>query len=959
MQIPLLLQLLIYCILIAGPVFAIVFLYRAKISREKFEWETGHQYSMLAILVPKNNEKTPLAAEQMFASLHGIFREGKRFQERISFEIISQDNYIQFYVRISHELKDFIKGQIYAQYPTAEIYEVSDYAQATSLNNIKFVGAELNLVKDNFYPIKTFMNFEVDPLSSITSVLSSLENNEKVWIQIIIRPVPDSWQLKGISYATKFRTGKSTSSRSIGSIFISFLKFIFDVISTIGGSEGSGTSKDSGQKVQLSGPVEEAIKAVEQKTTKLGFETKIRILATASDYYTCKSKLEALTGAFKQFNTVNLNGFKAGKLSSTSEFWNHFIERNFDSGGYILNIEELASLYHLPTQTVVTPNIVWAGSKKGEPPSNLPITGTVDPSELTIFAQTDFRDNKQQFGIKKRDRRLHVYTIGKTGTGKSTMLENMIIDDIRQGRGVAVVDPHGELISHVLNFIPAERASDVIYFNPSDHDWPIGFNPLEAVDHDLKNVVASGVVGIFKKIFGEASWGPRLEYILRNAIMALLDYPNATLVSVMRLLTDKDFRKRVLEHVKDPVIRDFFLNEFEKYDPKFRNEAIAPIQNKVGQFLSSPTIRNIVGQPNSSFDIREVMDSSKILLLDLSIGKIGEDNAALLGAMMITKIQLSAMQRANVTEDKRPDFYLYVDEFQNFATESFAVILSEARKYHLNLVLTNQFIAQMPEVVAKAIFGNVGTIVSFRVGATDASFLVKEFEPVFDANDMVNLDNHYIYIKMAIDGVTRPAFSAVTLPPIQGEIGNKDNIIELSRKTYGRKLESVEEIIAQLAVEGRKTEDNKEPDKEFYNKSLEMPIIADDGSLELGIQTVDDQNGAKWYFINKSGIKAKKTDTDEKKESDFIGDKHAKQNSGTDTNKSVIHDADNKPSEKDPVPSKFKSILSSAVERRTKIHHTNEKHAASHSHNSSSSHEKNNTDADDINTLNPGDSIKI
>ncbi len=393
-----------------------------------------------------------------------------------------------------------------------------------------------------------------------------------------------------------------------------------------------------------------------------------------------------------------------------------------------------------------------------------------------------------------------MYAIGKTGTGKSTMLENMIIDDIKNNKGVAVIDPHGELVNHILDYIPENRINDVIYFNPADKDWPIGFNPLEAVDPDLKNIVASGVVGIFKKIFGQ-SWGPRLEYILRNAILALLEYPDSTLLGVMKLLVDKEFRKKVVDKVTDPVVKDFFVNEYNRWQEKFRLEAIQSIQNKVGQFLSSSNIRNIVGQPKSTFDIRNAMDEGKILLIDLSIGKIGEDNASLLGALLITKIQLAAMQRVDLPEDKRRDFYLYVDEFQNFATDSFAVILSEARKYHLNLVMTHQYIAQMPEIVSKAVFGNVGTIISFRLGSADAGSLAKEFEPVFEANDLVNLDNYHIYIKMAIDGVTRPAFSAVTLPPYSEKNDNREKIVQVSRERYTKPRAFVEEKIKRWSEE--------------------------------------------------------------------------------------------------------------------------------------------------------------
>ncbi|MBI4022872.1 type IV secretion system DNA-binding domain-containing protein [Candidatus Berkelbacteria bacterium] len=443
---------------------------------------------------------------------------------------------------------------------------------------------------------------------------------------------------------------------------------------------------------------------------------------------------------------------------------------------------------------------MWAGSKKGEPPANLPVAGRDDESDITFLGMTDFRNNRHKFGIKSKDRGLHMYTIGKTGTGKSTLLLNMVIDDIQKGKGVAVVDPHGQLIQDVLERLPPHRTNDVIYFNPADRDHPIGFNLFESVDPDLRNVVASGILSIFKKLWAD-SWGPRLEYILRNAILALMYYPDTTLLGINRLLTDPAYERRVIRKVTDPVVRDFFENEYDMYDPKFRREAIAPIQNKVGQFLSSSTIRNILGQPQSSFNMREVMDEGKILLLDLSIGRIGEDNASLLGSMLITKIQLAAMSRADIPEAERRDFYLYVDEFQNFATESFAVILSEARKYHLNLSLTNQYIAQMPEVVAKAIFGNVGTIISFRVGPSDAAGLAKEFEPVFESQDLINLDNYHIYVKMAIDGVTRPAFSSKTLPPmnVQPSRENYEKVVRVSRERYASPRVFVEQKIQDWA----------------------------------------------------------------------------------------------------------------------------------------------------------------
>ena len=416
--------------------------------------------------------------------------------------------------------------------------------------------------------------------------------------------------------------------------------------------------------------------------------------------------------------------------------------------------------------------------------------------QINFFAKTNFRNSEKTFGIKIDDRRRHLYVIGKTGMGKTNLVQNMAIQDIHNGSGVAIVDPHGEFAEECLQAVPEDRIKDVIYFNPADTEFPIAMNVMEQVDDEYRPLIASGLVGVFKKIWAD-SWGPRLEYLLRNAILALLEYPGATLLGVTRILVDAKYREKVLDKVTDPVIRAFWEDEFTKYNQNFAVEAIAPIQNKVGQFLSSSLIRNIVGQEKSAFSMRDIMDSQKILILNLSKGRIGEDNSALLGAMMITKIQLSAMERVDMPEADRKDFYLYVDEFQNFATESFANILSEARKYRLNLILAHQYIAQLGEVVRDAVMGNVGTMITFRVGASDADFLEKEFEPVFYANDLVNLAKYNIYLKLMIDGIATTPFSAVTLPPIDLEDKKVDvkRIIEESRKRYASPKKEVEDNI--------------------------------------------------------------------------------------------------------------------------------------------------------------------
>ncbi|MFA6258334.1 MAG: CxxC-x17-CxxC domain-containing protein [Candidatus Paceibacterota bacterium] len=420
--------------------------------------------------------------------------------------------------------------------------------------------------------------------------------------------------------------------------------------------------------------------------------------------------------------------------------------------------------------------------------------------ELTYIGLTSFRDKNQLFGVKRKDRRQHIYILGKSGTGKSVLMFNMIIQNIKNGDGVCLVDPHGENVETVLSAIPEHRLKDVVYFNPADTEYHIGFNVLELVDPKYKHLVASGLMGIFTKIWANA-WSARMEYILNNAILALLDTPGTTLLGIPRMLVDKDYRQKVISNLKDPVIKAFWVHEYEEWQDKFRNEAIAPIQNKVGQFLSTSIIRNIVGQSKSTINIFDMMNEGKIFLVNVSKGRIGEDNSALLGGMIITKIQLAAMERVRIPEDERKDFYLYVDEFQNFVTDAFAGILSEARKYRLNLTVAHQYTAQLvtkeSSSVRDAIFGNVGTMIVFRAGADDAEFLEKEFEPEFTPTDIVNLPNYKIYIKLMIDGVTSRPFSAKTLPPMV-DMDNKEvekEVIKTSRELYCRPREEVEKEI--------------------------------------------------------------------------------------------------------------------------------------------------------------------
>ncbi len=440
---------------------------------------------------------------------------------------------------------------------------------------------------------------------------------------------------------------------------------------------------------------------------------------------------------------------------------------------------------------------------------------------ITYLGRTNFRNVKKKFGIKLDDRRKHIYIVGKTGMGKSTLLANMAAQDIHDGFGVAFVDPHGEQAEELLEYVPQERIKDVIYFNPADIAWPIGFNIMEVKDPEMRHLVASGLMGVFKKIWPDV-WSARMEYILNNSILALLEYPGSTLLGINRMLADVDYRKKVVDHVNDPVVKAFWTQEYARYSQRYEVEAAAAIQNKIGQFISNPLIRNIIGQTKSTIDMRQIMDEQKVLIVNLSKGRIGEANSMLLGALVITKLYLGAMSRVEIREQERRDFFLYVDEFQNFATESFANILSEARKYRLSLVMAHQYIAQMEDVVRDAVFGNAGTLISFRVGAEDGEFLEKEFAPAFGVGDLVNLPKYNIYIKLMIDGVAGRPFSAETLPPLfKQEKSYTEEIIKCTRETYAVPRTEVEKKVsawAQVQVESF----NKKQNKRNKNKRREQ-----------------------------------------------------------------------------------------------------------------------------------------
>ncbi|MFZ5425246.1 MAG: type IV secretory system conjugative DNA transfer family protein [Patescibacteria group bacterium] len=749
----------------------------------------------------------PIAAEQMFASLHGLLREDAGVQEHFTFEITSDAKGIRFFAVVPRHIYKFVESQIYAQYPEAHIERVDDYAIEPI--DKKFEVAHMNLLKNQIFPIKTFRDFEVDPLAALTSALSEAEEGETVWLQLLVRPIADVWQEEGYDYVKELLTGKAVSKRKGFNV----LDFVLDLLLTltyavVGGIADAlaGSSADSGlgskqssgpsapEKPELTGSEEVMVEAIETKLEKMGFEVSIRILASSNSQERSKNLVRSFSASMRQFSTSNLNSFITNHEVSNSLAFEKYKARTFSTeNSYVLNITEMASIFHLPTSNVETPNMSWIYSKKGEPPSHLPT------ENCCYIGRTTYRGQSIAFGIDNTtgDRLRHMYLIGKTGVGKSTLFETMITQDIYNGFGVGVLDPHGELIDHVLEYIPDHRLKDVIIVDPSDTAYPVGINLLEIEDQSQKNLMASALVSAIKVHF-EYSWGPRLEYLLNYAILTLLEVPGTTMLSITRLLGDMNYQKYILHYIKDPVVLEFWEKEYAamRGNAKLATEAVAPIQNKINRFLASTTIRNILGQPKSTINIWDAMNTGKILLLNLSKGKVGEDNANLLGALLVSRIQFMALQRAKLAPEQRREFYLYVDEFQNFATGSFESILSESRKYKLGLYLTHQYTSQLPDYLLSAVLGNVGTIAAFGLGASDARLLANEFAPQFTPNDIISLDKYNMYIKMVINGTTSLPFSAKSVPPfVPRSATNRERALQLSRQNYGTDRRIVEERI--------------------------------------------------------------------------------------------------------------------------------------------------------------------
>ena len=728
-------------------------------------------FKLLQIAVPRDNETKIDAAEQMMSALYSIKKGGWsqffKTQPHISFEMVAREGDIRFYVAVPEGLKDLVEKQIHGAYPGAEIKEVPEYNIFTEHGRVVY--AWLQSRGHPFFPMKTYKDLPTDPLSLVTSSLAKMGADEGVIIQILVAPAENKWRAAGRRWIAKTKKSESDPEKAT-------------------------------YKVDP-----KVFEAVDAKCQKAGFEVAIRIVVSAGTTDAAKMHLSNIKGAFEQFAS-DLNGFKGRKVWFKPGFMLDVIYRyqsvtDLFANTSVLTGDELATIWHMPNKTVETPHILWLNAKRAPAPADVPDHGDL------YLGKSIFRGIERPVYTNSDDRRRHMYVIGKTGTGKTELLKQMMEQDIKAGHGIAFLDPHGSGIADLMQLIPPERAEDVIYFNPGDLERPMGLNLLDNRTEQEKHFIPSAIIGLMYKLYDPHKTGiigPRFEHAIRNAMLTVMSEPGNTFVEVVRALTDSAYVQELLPKVQDPMVRRYWTDQIAQTADFHKSEVLDYIVSKFGRFVTNKMIRNIIGQSQSSFDFRRVMDEGKILFINLAKGKIGEENSNFLGLVLVPRILMAAMSRQDVPEDQRRDFFLYVDEFQNFATPDFAQILSEARKYRLNLTVANQFIGQVEEEVKNAVFGNVGSVICFRVGVTDASYLAHEFSPVFSEDDLLNIERYHVYIKTIVNNEPVPPFSMDLTKDLtkQKESMNKrvaEIIKEMSRLRYGRDLRLVEAEIVRRA----------------------------------------------------------------------------------------------------------------------------------------------------------------
>lgn len=715
--------------------------------------------------------------------------------DHVSFEIVASHNRIAFYVVASSQAARYLEQQIHAHYPEAVIEEVEDY---NSFNlQSQTAAAYLKTNRDYLFPLKTYQKMEVDPLNSLINVLSKLNKDESLAIQYTVRSARSTWHRRVRRAVTKIQQRNSVNAglKATKPLY-NFFSFASDLFASRPKPAELNTKE---APKRLSAVEEEMLKAIEEKNMKAGLDVNLRVIACAGTKEQANVYLENVANAFSEYNNFSYgNTFSRAYKGKPEKTINDFIYRNFrEAQSFLLNSEELASVFHLPLRTTETPNILWLTAKIAPAPAET-------PNEGITLGENVYRGIKKEIRIKRADRRRHTYIIGKSGVGKSVLLANMAIQDIQNGEGVCVLDPHGDLISDILDRLPPERAEDVVIFSPADLERPLALNLLDYDPRypEQKSFVINEMIGIFDKLYDlKATGGPMFEQYMRNAMLLIMDDPESgsTLMEIPKVLADEEFRRFKLSRCKNQTVVDFWKKEAEKAGGEAALANIVPyITSKLTSFISNDMMRPIIGQQKSAFNLREIMDKQKILLVDLPKGLVGEMNAYLLGMILVGKILMAALSRTDMPSETRKDFYLYIDEFQNFTTNSICQILSEARKYALNLIIAHQYIGQLSKgqntEIKDAVFGNVGTMVSFKIGSEDAEFLVKEFAPVFNEYDLINTDKGTAYIKLLVDNSAVRPFSLKTIWPLIGtkRPGLAEKVRALSRLKYGQSAQLVE-----------------------------------------------------------------------------------------------------------------------------------------------------------------------